>query len=270
MNKALYALFVFVIIFLFYESALSDDTVLAKIGDTKIMQSDFDKTFNTIPKSQKSQYATLEGKRKLLDGMISNKVLAMEASRLKLDEDPLVQHGINMLVEQAMARLAIQHIKEGITIKEDDIKKYYEKNQEEFKQPEKVWASHILVNKKRDAKKILKKIKSGKDFSQLASENSTCISKDQGGDLGWFSRGKMAPAFEKAAFSLKKGETSGVVKSQFGYHIIKLKDRSEAGVMGFRKASKVIEKKIKSQRVKLERIRLKEKLKVKTFYDNLK
>ncbi|MGD2200347.1 MAG: peptidylprolyl isomerase [Candidatus Bathyarchaeota archaeon] len=85
----------------------------------------------------------------------------------------------------------------------------------------KIQASHILVEKHSQALKILEEIKAGQSFAKLAKKYSTCPSKKRGGDLGMFGRGKMVKEFEKAAFALKVGEVSGLVKTQFGYHIIR-------------------------------------------------
>jgi peptidyl-prolyl cis-trans isomerase C len=87
-----------------------------------------------------------------------------------------------------------------------------------------VRASHILVKKESEAKKILEDLKKGSNFAELAKNHSECPSRKRGGDLGWFGRGKMVPEFEKAAFSLKKGDISDPVKTQFGYHIIRVTD----------------------------------------------
>ncbi len=87
-----------------------------------------------------------------------------------------------------------------------------------------VKASHILVKKRSEAEKILEELKKGANFAELAKKHSECPSRKRGGDLGWFGRGKMVPEFEKAAFSLKKGELSDLVKTQFGYHLIKVTD----------------------------------------------
>ena len=89
----------------------------------------------------------------------------------------------------------------------------------------KVRASHILVKTEAEAKDILEELKNGASFGDLAKDRSLCPSKKRGGDLGFFSRGKMVREFEKAAFALKKGELSDVVKTQFGYHILKVTDR---------------------------------------------
>jgi peptidyl-prolyl cis-trans isomerase C len=85
-----------------------------------------------------------------------------------------------------------------------------------------VHAAHILVPKEDKAKELLAKINAGESFGELAKKFSTCPSGKKGGDLGWFTRGKMVREFEKAAFEAKKGQVVGPVKTDFGYHLIKV------------------------------------------------
>lgn len=110
---------------------------------------------------------------------------------------------------------------DGIKVSDKELNELYEK---EFKVSE-VKASHILVEDEETAKDVLAKLKAGEDFAALAKKYSTDPgSKDKGGELGFFSRGKMLPPFEEAAFSMKKGELSDPVQTQFGWHIIKVED----------------------------------------------
>ena len=88
-----------------------------------------------------------------------------------------------------------------------------------------VRASHILVSSEREANRILDELRKGKDFSGMARRYSTCPSGKGGGDLGFFGKGQMVKEFEDAAFSLKEGELSKPVKTDFGYHIIKVTAR---------------------------------------------
>jgi peptidyl-prolyl cis-trans isomerase C len=130
-----------------------------------------------------------------------------------------------------------------------EAKEFYEKNPERFKQDESVRASHILirVDEKADAaakKKaraeidaVLKQAKAGTDFGKLAQEHSQDGSAAQGGDLNYFSKGQMVPAFDKVAFELKPGQISGVVTTQFGYHIIKVVDHKPSRVVPFEESS---------------------------------
>ena len=85
-----------------------------------------------------------------------------------------------------------------------------------------VRASHILVSSKQEAVNLLNQIRGGKSFEKLAQKHSQCPSGRNGGDLGFFSRGKMVPEFEKAAFNLEHGQVSEPVRTQFGYHLIKV------------------------------------------------
>ncbi len=131
------------------------------------------------------------------------------------------------------------------------VKAYYEDHKDKFVADEKVKASHILVKvdekmKDEDAKKkaedVLKQVKEGKDFAELAKSFSDDGSAAQGGDLGFFGKGQMVPEFEKVAFTLKKDEVSELVKTQFGYHIIKVTDKTEKSEIAFEQAKADIAK----------------------------
>jgi peptidyl-prolyl cis-trans isomerase C len=140
-----------------------------------------------------------------------------------------------------------------INVTEDDAKKYYSENKTKFETPEQVRASHILIKPdtndpnadpnqakataKAKAEDLLKQIKDGADFAELAKTNSgDTYSAVQGGDLGFFGKSQMVPAFERAAFALKAGQVSDVVETQFGYHIIKLTDHKDANTIPFEQA----------------------------------
>ena len=125
-----------------------------------------------------------------------------------------------------------------VSVTPEQINDFYQKNPSQFQQPERVRASHILIGfpqnadeaAKKDARtkaaEILKEVKAGKDFAALAKQHSTDPGSGQnGGDLGYFQKGQMVPPFEQAAFALKPGETSDLVESQFGIHIIRMVER---------------------------------------------
>ncbi len=132
--------------------------------------------------------------------------------------------------------------------KEEEIKKYYDENPKYFVKPENVRASHILVQVPKDAteeerkelrkkaERILLELKKGVNFEELAKAKSDCPSKERGGDLGNFQRGRMVKPFEDAAFSLKPGELSEIVETEFGYHIILLKEHNKEEKIKFEEA----------------------------------
>jgi len=159
--------------------------------------------------------------------------------------------------QQIRKGLAYQKLMEAqfagkINVTEEDAKKYYSENKDQFETPEQVRASHILIQPdttdpntdpnqakaKAEVKAgaLLKQIRDGADFAELAKANSACSSAARGGDLNFFGRGQMVPPFEKAAFELKVGQVSDVVQTQFGYHIIKVTDRKDASVTTFEQA----------------------------------
>jgi len=157
-----------------------------------------------------------------------------------------------------------------ITVTEEDANNYYSENQKEFETPDQVRASHILIEPKptaangdpneakaqakAKAQNLLEQIKGGADFAELAKTNSACPSSAKGGDLGFFGRGDMVEPFEKAAFSLEPGQISDVVETQFGYHIIKVTDHKNAGIMTFEQAKDgIINKLTQKKRFELAR-----------------
>jgi peptidyl-prolyl cis-trans isomerase C len=149
-----------------------------------------------------------------------------------------------------------------VKLADEDARKFYDENLDKFfRKPDQAKASHILIgvdpqadaDTKKKAKDkidgILKDVKAGKDFAELAKANSTCPSSAQGGDLGMFGKGQMVKPFEDAAFALKPGETSGVVETQFGYHIIKLTEKQEAQTTPFEEVKPKITEYLKGQKV---------------------
>jgi parvulin-like peptidyl-prolyl isomerase len=118
-----------------------------------------------------------------------------------------------------------ENIIKDINISEEDAKKFYEENKDNLIL---IRASHILVSSEEEGKKILERLKDGEDFATLATlESLDSVSAAQGGDLGYFRKGQMISEFEDAAFSLEIGETSDLIKTEVGYHIIHLEDRKE-------------------------------------------
>ena len=134
---------------------------------------------------------------------------------------------VNMLVNQACAHVADPT--------EDEVTAFYEAHKAEYVEPHQVLCQHILVKGSNDAaldkiKEIRERIVNDKaDFAEEAKKHSDCPSGAQGGSLGWFGRGMMVPEFDKAAFEMKKGEVSGVVTTEFGYHIIYKADEKGGG-----------------------------------------
>lgn len=150
------------------------------------------------------------------------------------------------------------------TVSEKEIKDFYDSHPEMFKQPEQVKASHILIKVKPDAtqseqdealkkiKEVQEKHKKGENFAELAKAYSECPSSSQGGDLGYFGRGQMAPPFEAAAFAMKPGEVSDIVKTAFGYHLIKVTDKKPESTLSFDQIKERLGQYLKQDKVQKE------------------
>ena len=188
-------------------------------------------------------------------------IAAAQRPPLSLEEfrKKTAQYGQNFdeIKQQIQNGMTYQKVMEAqwvgkINITEEDAKKYYDENPTQFEVKEQVRASHILIKPdiadpnndpnqaKAEAKAkiegLLEQIKDGADFAELAKANSACSSAADGGDLKFFTRGKMAAPFEKAAFALEVGKVSDIVETRFGYHIIKVTDHKDAGTTSFEQA----------------------------------
>jgi peptidyl-prolyl cis-trans isomerase C len=162
--------------------------------------------------------------------------------------------GFDQMKQQIRRGLGYQKLMESqwagkINITAEDAQKYYTENQKEFETPEQVRASHILIKPdlsdpskdpneaqalaRAKAEDLLRQIKEGADFAELAKTNSDCPSSKNGGDLDFFVRGDMVPDFENAAFKLQPGQVSDIVQTKFGYHIIKVTDHKDGGIPSF-------------------------------------
>jgi len=147
-----------------------------------------------------------------------------------------------------------------INVTDEQLRTAYSNALDNFRMPERVHARHILLKTqgKSDAEKkvlqaraedLLKQLKNGADFAELAKKNSDDGSKEQGGDLGWFVRNQMVPEFDSAAFALKPKELSGVVTSQFGYHIIQVLEKDPAKLKPFEEVKDELTKEVRAQAV---------------------
>lgn len=160
------------------------------------------------------------------------------------------------------ALVDMQAIRDRITISQQDIQRYYEDNQQQYSTPEQVRASHILfmtegkddAEVKKRAEEVLAKVKApGADFAKLANQyTEEEAGKTKGGDLDYFGKGQMVPEFDKVAFELQPGQISDLVKTQFGYHIIKVTDKKPATSKTLDEVKGQIEDSLKWERAQTE------------------
>ena len=169
-----------------------------------------------------------ERKRSFVENMIMNELIYDEGKHLGYDKDPDVERQVDNLHKRLVVQKVMAKYQTPPVISDDDIRKYYDDHPDLYSTTQ-IRASHILVKDEETAKQILAEVKAHPEkFGDLAREKSTdTVTAQKGGDLGMFGQGRMVPDFERVAFSLKAGEISEVVKTQYGYHVILVTERKE-------------------------------------------
>lgn len=221
-----------------------ENKVYAKVGEKEITDQDIQMFLTSIGPQNAQQFQGEQGTKNVVIELVNQELMLIDAKNNKIDTDLEFQKEMERVKESLLKQYAVKKLLSSLTVTEEEKKDFYENNKEMFLEGEKARASHILVKTEEKARELLGKIMKGNKFEDLAKEESECPSKDNGGDLGEFQRGNMVPEFEEAAFSMKKGEISEPVKTQFGYHLIKLVDKKEKREKSFEEVSAEIEKRI--------------------------
>lgn len=213
--------------FLFTGCAKKEGKILARIGRQKITLQDFEKRLTSLPMEYQQYLRSPEVKKRLLDSYIQERLILESAERDGFLKNREISQELKQRIEVFKDSFIIEKYieqlrKKQLAVRDDELKNYYDKNYSLFAESQEIQVSHILLSTEDEAKTVLEKIKKGADFAQLAKQYSNDPgSASRGGDLGYIKHGELVPEFENAAFGLKKGEISGIVKTEFGYHLIK-------------------------------------------------
>ena len=217
------------------------DTVVITAGDIKLTAAQFDSIIASLPQQYQNS-ARGPGRRQFADAVARILVLSEEGRRRKLDQTPAFEVQKMFVQDNLLAGITGEQVGKDLKIDDAELRKYYDAHVTDFEQAK---ASHILIRMKGSqvplgagkkeltdeealakAQELRKQLETGGDFAALAKENSDDPgSGAQGGSLGIVHHGQMVPAFEQATFALKPGEISQPIKTQFGYHIIKLESK---------------------------------------------
>lgn len=174
-------------------------------------------------------YNTPEGRKAILDQLIAQKLFLIDAKKTMLEYDPQFKAQLAKVKDDLLFQFAVSKTLEKVKVTDAEIKTFYESNPDQFAGQPTVSASHILVDSEEKASDLMAKIQSGEmKFEDAAAEYSSCPSSARGGSLGEFGRGQMVPEFDEACFTMQVGELRGPIKTQFGYHIIRLDSANEA------------------------------------------
>jgi peptidyl-prolyl cis-trans isomerase C len=202
-----------------------DKKVLATINKKdKITLGEFNEIIAKLP--GRYQEIVTKNKRQFLDELIVDRLLYNEGMQKKLDKEEDVRKLFNEAKRKiVMARLLKDEVEDRVAVDTEEIEDYYAANEKKFITPETLRASHILVKTEEEADNILVDLSNGRNFEDLARARSVDPTSERGGDIGYFTRNQLVPGFEEVCFGMQAGEISGVVKTKFGYHIIKLTER---------------------------------------------
>ena len=249
----------------FQASASAEDKVIASIGDKKITLSDFTRLTGYL---EKDKHEMLEKnpslKESLLRQIVQSIVISDIAIQKGFAEKPAIKEQLDYFRKSYLANEYLnREVSQKVMVSEEDAMSYYETHEAEFEAPEMVRARHILIKapssaseeeKKKayeKAENILEKINAGEDFTKIASEMSDdSHTKSTGGDLGFFSRGRIVKPIEDAAFSTEPGKVSGIVNTQFGYHILKIEEKKDPRIQPYEEVKEKIKQSLLQERQK--------------------
>ena len=223
---------------------------LAIINGKEITASEFDLRWGQLPEFARKTYAGPDGRKKFLEELITRELLLQEARKRGIDRDRALVERVERFKERSVLdNLMREEVDSRITVTQEELKAYYAANPGSFTAPDDMRASHILVKTEEEALDVKKRLEQGEDFAALARKISLDLAtRFKGGDLGPIKRGQMIPQFEKTLLALKVGELSHPIATPFGYHIIKLNDRTVGAPLSFEDAKDQVKEQLQVEK----------------------
>jgi len=206
---------------------------LAVVNSKAIYESDIDEMIAQMGQ-RGAAYQTEQGRAMILEQLIAQRLFLADAMRNLYEREPEFKAQMARVKEQMLVQYSINKAVGGIKVTDADAQKFYDENPVQFAGQPTVSASHILVDSEEKASEILAQINAGEiSFEDAAKAHSSCPSSEQGGSLGEFGHGQMVPEFDEACFSMEVGEVRGPVKTQFGFHLIRLDSKNDGETVAF-------------------------------------
>lgn len=206
---------------------------LAVVNSKAIYESDIDEMIAQMGQ-RGAAYQSEQGRAMILEQLIAQRLFLADAMRNLYEREPEFKAQMARVKEQMLVQYSINKAVGGIKVTDADAQKFYDENPVQFAGQPTVSASHILVDSEEKASEILAQINAGEiSFEDAAKAHSSCPSSEQGGSLGEFGHGQMVPEFDEACFSMEVGEVRGPVKTQFGFHLIRLDSKNDGETVAF-------------------------------------
>ena len=244
------------------------DTVIVRVNGHNITRSEVQMAMDDIAVQLRDVPPKLRYPL-IVQYLVERHLLAQKAIKDGLTNSEEYKKRVRFYQYKAL-RDAYFHTRIKPAVTDEEVRKAYEKEAGKVKPVERVRAKHILVSTREEAEKVLKELKAGAKFEDLARKYSKDGSKEFGGDLGYFTYEEMVPEFSKAVFALKKGQVSKPVKTDYGWHIIKLVDRKKVGARPFEEVAPGIRSLLLRQKVQQEVAKLAKQAKIEIFDPELK
>ena len=243
-----------------------ENKLLATVDGRPITQGDIQSLMQNLGQNA-AQFSSPQGQKQLLDEVIAQELFYSDAVENNFEKEEDFIKVLDQMKKSLLIQYAANKLMTSVTVSDEEVKAFYEDNKSMFAQPKKVDASHLLVDSEEEANEILEEINNGLDFAEAATKYSNCPSNERGGSLGSFGQGQMVPEFEKAAFSMNAGEISKPVKTQFGYHLIKVNKINDSKISDFEEVKSQVEQQCLASKQKevysIKQSELKEKYPVK-------
>jgi peptidyl-prolyl cis-trans isomerase C len=207
-------------------SAAQDNKPLAKVGNETITEADLAAVAASMGEQFGGVNLTPETRMEILEHLVNIFAVAAQAEQEGMDKDPSVKRLLDFTRRDLLAHLYRNKVAKGLPDPtEDEAKAFYEKNRSQYSILGSAHLHHILVKDEKEAKDVLKRLKKGEKFADVAAQVSLCDSKLKGGDLDWKPKGTHVKEIEDVTYTMGIGELAGPVQSKFGYHILFLQDR---------------------------------------------
>lgn len=206
--------------------AKAENRVLATVNGVQITESELNPLIEEFRQRSQKTVVKPDEKNQILKGMIRRTLILQQKEAADLrKEKKIVTQVKNYENGLVVAAFLERHVGQQLTVTEEEIKEYYQKNLQKFSSSPKVKARHILLRDRKEAEKVLAKLKKGEDFSQLAKEHSIDLPMAlEGGPMGTIEKGRSLPELEKVLFVLKVGEISDIVETRYGFHILTVEE----------------------------------------------
>ena len=223
--------------------------IMAIVAGHEITRDEFNEFVQRMPQQQQAYASNPQFQGQILQQLIDMYLFQKKAEEDKLEETEEFKQVLESVKADLLSRMAMTKVIQAVTVSEEEKKAFYEENKAQFGQQATASAKHILTDTEEECLKAAAQIEAGeKTFEEAAKEYSTCPSGAQGGDLGTFGRGQMVKEFDEAVFTAEVGKVLGPVKTDFGYHLIRVDELSGDSVAAFEEVAPQIEQQLTAEK----------------------